>query len=708
MRKINMILDKFSFQKIKKNDILYRPNHPAKYLFIIVTGEFLIYAKEEKKSQLIARSKINDIIGEVAILSNKPHSALVRAAIDSEIIRIRKNDLMKLIHTFPEIAINLVKIEAHRIRYALSKEAKNTKTKKLIAHLNYGSNASSPIALNIACAMTKSASKEMIAYLHLSDSQLTPFSLLNLKISENKLLKTLDIIRKYQKFDRKQIFFRHGTDLHYLSAAKNLLPIEVLTRIDIPKLLSALRSEFNYIFAELACPAKIEDPKILTVLRLADQILLGFKNHPVTLDTIERDLKFLKESLPGISGKIFLYQDKILIESLTAQKTEKPNFKEKVDIFLKKLPQRVGGRTKTVFRDEGRKDIRRKALSVTEMECKIDHKVDFFLTGSVYDFDQLVHESNILVNLHPKSLLSQNFISLGRWITDHSIGIALGGGGARGIAEIGAMRVFEEESISFDYIAGTSMGALIGAFFAQGLNSYEVENVFTEYIYEDRLLLDYGFPFLSFFRGHKIDRLLKHYFKEQRIEDLPIHFSCVATDLVTGIEMHFKKGLIWKAVRASLSLPVVLPPVEYNGHYYIDGGALNNVPGNILREEGVRFVIGLNCAPISDDKLESDLNSIRHFKKQMKGKNFLVKIQNALDIMNATIKRPPIIAIANQAMIIEGTALLKSKTHYFDYLLDLDTRRYALFDFHLRDELIDIGYRQTREKIKDIKASLGK
>ena len=707
--KVNTILGKFKFQKVKKNHILYKPDQPAKFLFIIVTGEFLIYGRKEKKmNRLIARSKTNDIIGEVAILSNKPHSSLVKAAIDSEIIRIKKKDLMELIHTFPELALNLVKIEAGRIRYALNEESKNAKVSKLIAHLNYGSYSSSPIALNIACGMTKCVPHEAIAYLHLSHSKSTPFTLLNFKISENRLLQALDIIRKYKKFDKKQTLFKHKSNLHYLPSARNALAIEILTKKDIPKLFSVLQNDFNYIFVELSCPPKINDQKIVTILRLADQILLGFKNHPIALELIKKDLGILKKTLPNISEKFFLYEDKILLESLDPTKKEKLSFKERLDNILKKLPERVGKRTRRrgVIQNEAKRKAKNKALSVFKMERQIDHKVDFSLTGKIYSFADLVYQKNIMVNLHPEIRLSKNFISLSRWVTDYSIGIAFGGGGARSITQIGAIRVFEEENISFDYIAGTSMGALIGAFFAQGLNSYEVESLFAEMIYEDKAILDYGFPLISFFRGHKIDKLLKNYFKDQRIEDLPIRFSCVAADLISGKEVHFKEGLIWKAVRASLSLPLVLPPIKYNGHYYIDGGALNNVPGSILKEENIKFAFGLNCTPVSDNELKSLLDKTMNFRTQMKGKDFLMKMLDTFNILTTMIKRPPIMAIANRVMMIEGSALLNSKTHYFDYLLNFDTRKYGLFDFHLRDELIDTGHRQTREKIKEIKVIL--
>lgn len=169
-----------------------------------------------------------------------------------------------------------------------------------------------------------------------------------------------------------------------------------------------------------------------------------------------------------------------------------------------------------------------------------------------------------------------------------SLGLVLGGGGARGLAHIGVMDVLTREGIYVDRIAGTSMGALLGALFAGGLDPDSVDALCYELLVRNDPMSDYIIPRKSLLRGRRLDHTIQSAFGEVRIEALPRSFACVSVDLVTRQEVVHRFGPLGEAVAASSRLPGILPPVRHNlGGVHVDGGLLNNLPVNILnRAEG--------------------------------------------------------------------------------------------------------------------------
>ena len=692
---ITKIISQFEYQKIKKNDVLFRPKTPVKYLFIVVRGEFLIYDEaNEESNQLVAKARKNDIIGEGSIFSKKFHGAFVKAGSDAEIIKIKSKDFLKIVPESPQILINLVRIEAQRMRRALGLEKRKEIPRKIIVHVNYGSPVDSLIALNIAAGLKKYAFKN-VAYLHLSHSRYTPFSLLNFKVSENRLIQALKKLRNYKKIDLKTVLFKHKSGLHFLPSSRDKLPIDILEASDLSPLFYAIAEETGCLFVEMGSQA-LKTPIVLSALRHADQIVFGFVNEAESIQAFLNYIEYFSQKINGFYEKLFIYADRINIAHFFHETNAK-----------KRLPIR---KLRTIHKKsedpQTKKKTRERPLSLKQIieRAKVTHC--FNLTGEMFDHSELIYSSQPLVRYNPEHKLSKNFLSLGRILSNRNIGIALGGGGARTISEIGALMVFEEEKISFDHISGTSMGALIAGLFAKGVSAKEIEHIFEEYISDDNAVLDHGFPFFSFFRGKKIERLLKEYFKDTLIEDLPIRLTCVATDLISGQEYHFNHGLLWKAIKASLSLPVVLPPVKHEGRYFIDGAILNNVPGNLLKQAGCRFVFGLNCTPFADQELNRYLNSYNEAHLPEMKKRPFARLIRMLYLANQTIKRPPILAIANRAMMIEGMELMKTKSNDFDYLIDLNVEEYGLFDFHSREELVQAGKEQTRAHIKNIKKVL--
>jgi NTE family protein len=220
------------------------------------------------------------------------------------------------------------------------------------------------------------------------------------------------------------------------------------------------------------------------------------------------------------------------------------------------------------------------------------------------------------------------------------IGLALGGGSAKGFVHIGVLQWLEENHIPVDYIAGTSMGGLIGGVYAIGMSPVQIEQ-FVKKINWDQLF-DSAPPFntLSFRRkevllnylsnvefglkdkllvsnglsGYRVDLLLSRlalpYSRIRNFYELPVPFSCVATDLRNSEKVVLSDGSLSEALRATMSLPGIFAPVEKDGRLLVDGGLVDNVPADVAQQMGADIVIAVNCSSTNTGKDMRRLNSI--------------------------------------------------------------------------------------------------
>jgi len=174
------------------------------------------------------------------------------------------------------------------------------------------------------------------------------------------------------------------------------------------------------------------------------------------------------------------------------------------------------------------------------------------------------------------------------------VGLALGSGSARGLAHIGVIRAIEEAGINVDVIAGTSMGALIGAIHTAGKLD-ELEATFHAFDWKNTLsFFDVVLPKSGLLDGAKISELVRSHIQGEAIETLLKPFAAVATDIVTGEEVVIRAGDIIEAVRASISVPGIFTPVRSNGRMLVDGGLVNPVPVSAVRAMGAEFVIAVD------------------------------------------------------------------------------------------------------------------
>lgn len=200
------------------------------------------------------------------------------------------------------------------------------------------------------------------------------------------------------------------------------------------------------------------------------------------------------------------------------------------------------------------------------------------------------------------------------------LGLALGGGAARGIAHIGVLQVLEEERIPIAVIAGTSVGALIGALYGAGVDLEWLARLAVNLKWDH--LVDLTVPGLGFIRPDKMAHLVKLLTREKSFADLRVRFAAVAVDIETGEEVVITDGSLVDAVIASSSIPGIFVPRRVGGRLLVDGGLVNRVPVDVARRLGADVVIGVD---VGTDP------------RRVKVRNILDVIFQAVDIMQNRI-----------------------------------------------------------------------
>lgn len=200
------------------------------------------------------------------------------------------------------------------------------------------------------------------------------------------------------------------------------------------------------------------------------------------------------------------------------------------------------------------------------------------------------------------------------------VGVALSGGEAKGLAHIGVLRILEENNIPIDFISGTSMGAVVGALYSANPNAKELEKKVKAVKWKK--LVDFSFPKCGFIKGDKIEKYLEENLKPcKSFKDLRIPLFVTAVDIENNKEIIFNRGNIVRAVRASISIPEIFVPVVTKKGTLIDGGLLDPLPIQILKESGADIIIAVNVNSII--KVEHKKGKSFIFKNTRKTPNIL-------------------------------------------------------------------------------------
>jgi NTE family protein len=257
-----------------------------------------------------------------------------------------------------------------------------------------------------------------------------------------------------------------------------------------------------------------------------------------------------------------------------------------------------------------------------------------------------------------------------RLIAGRATGLVLSGGGARGIAHIGVARALAELGVGIDAIGGASMGALVGAGLAL---QWDLNAMFAHCVdgfLRRPYVSDFGLSHSALFSGRKIRRLFNEWFGEVKIEETPIKYFCVSTNLTSGTLSVHTSGRLAEWVRASAAIPGVFPPILSGGSVHVDGGVLDNFPISVMRTIGVNTIIGVN-----------------------------VGMEDAL---TANRGPPGVLELLKRVATIGSDSKVGSEFRKCDMLILPQVRHIGLLDWRSHKEVIEAGYCATIEQLAKV------
>lgn len=329
------------------------------------------------------------------------------------------------------------------------------------------------------------------------------------------------------------------------------------------------------------------------------------------------------------------------------------------------------------------------AVSVTHIQQQL-HELD----SNTQIWLVLVHEaawveSNVAMEvrrlfgvgcriLHIRHGSKQDFVRVSRHLLGISVGLVLGGGGARGFAHAGFYRALEESGIVVDAVGGTSMGALVAALIATGHGAKWVEQSLA-LSFKRGLpfkFTDYWIPRHGFVKSRAVDQVYQTAFAQACIEDQPIPYFAVSCNLTTGGQHLYDEGPVWKAVRASTSIPVYFEPFMDGRQVMVDGAMVNNVPVDTMRKRGAYRVIAVDVG------LEEDICA--HMNGQ------------------SAAQMPSMMKSLMRVIELGGIEKSRQARAISDVYVQPSIEKIGLMEFERREEIVNLGYEAGLRAIPDI------
>ena len=278
---------------------------------------------------------------------------------------------------------------------------------------------------------------------------------------------------------------------------------------------------------------------------------------------------------------------------------------------------------------------------------------------------------------------SDDLARMARVLTGQSVGLVLSGGGARAYAHAGVIRALREHGVPVDFIGGASMGAMIGAGLAIGWDDAEMQRRMHEAFVDSSPIRDIAFPILSLSRGHIVAQRLEEHFGDLQIEDLPIPFFCVSSNLTTGAYHLHRRGLLCRALRASIALPGVLPPVTEGNDVLVDGAVMKNLPSDLMHAFQLGPIIGVDVSRARSITAE-DIRHPHVLKWLLTG---------------GWLQGPPIVSLLMRAATVSTGRDLAAARAACDVLIQPNVDGIDIRDWRAYEPAVQAGYIATQEAL---------
>jgi len=287
--------------------------------------------------------------------------------------------------------------------------------------------------------------------------------------------------------------------------------------------------------------------------------------------------------------------------------------------------------------------------------------------------------------------------------TKKDVALVLSSGGARGLAHIGAIEELNANGYKITSIAGCSMGALIGGVYAAG--KIEEFREWMKTIDRKKMLelTDFSLSIDHIVKGKRIIEAIMEFVPDVAIEDLPIPYCAVATDLKAGREVVFCKGSLFEAIRASISLPSFYEPVRRDDMILIDGGVINPIPLNRVKRHAGDILVGID---VSGHDYKSQWEEMHKLNERQKNdKSLKAKILDKLIPDNIEFNHYTLLSRTSSLMIRQNSILM-TQLMKPDMIVDIQMSRYGGFDYDKSEKIIAVGRQKTKQAISKFESNI--
>jgi len=542
---LDFVAERSRVVEYEKDEIIYAQGDPPNAFFGVVSGRVRVFIPTATGTQTLQILHRGDYFGTVSLLTNEPHSVTAQAINDSLIIRIPRANFEEILNRIPTVAVHLSATLSRRLR---QKDVPSKQVLESIIVSIYGplpETGKTWFAINLAASISKETGKHTI--------------LLDISPTGEAVCRALGVTRCPVPLRLKGVGFNtekvHAALVHHPTLGFDTLNIShdpnVISDVtQVSPLLSYLANLYGFVLVDL--PHEM-DRTVFKAMVQADYTLLvsnGTRSH------LEATAKVLEE--------------------------------------LQTTIQQAATRVRVVV-NETEAD-----LHPLERQEILNHPI-YATLPKVPDPSTEGHPT---VLSHPDWEYAKAVRRIGRDLGGVLVGLALGSGAAMGLAHIGVLKVIEEEKIPIDVVAGSSIGALVGVFWAAGFDAQQLRKIASEFRTKRSLLKLVDpclIPKFGILHGGQVTHLLRRYLGEKTFKDLRLPVKVVACDYARREVVILDEGPVVSAVRASVSIPGIFTPIRLRGRYLVDGGILCPVPVEILAGMGVRKIIAVNVLPSPND-----------------------------------------------------------------------------------------------------------
>ncbi|MCH7505014.1 patatin-like phospholipase family protein [PVC group bacterium] len=650
-REINSISNKSSLVFYSRGEVVQHINEVGQYLYIVKSGQIVVKVPktDDNKERILTILNASDYFGEMSLLTGDKTSAETTASLDTEMLLLTKKDFNDFISKSHVISLNLSHILSQRLKKT-NIQQDLIYTPSIISILTADPKINtSPFALNLALSLRAETHKNVLfidfnSQFHINSSSCETSK----KPDLHEFFKTInnpecreeciqEHVHKFMDFQDMLVFSQDEKKFLQEMDPKHIAPF-----------LGGLHKKYDLLLISSGIP------KSEFSFKSIDQ-----SHKTIILTTTQKDsLRHLYR---------LLYE--------LREKTIDINLKSKLALFYNVfMPRSLLGQIRNAS------------------------KINSTILIPTRENEPLFETKKIIpiVIDEPASKTTRQMNTLARELGGAKIGLALGSGGARAMAHIGILKVFEKEGIPVDMISGTSMGAVIGAMYATGVTAAEIENRLFHDLGKGRSsILDYSlWPRTSITKGGKIKKLLQDFFGHMTFDQLPIPVYVLCTDLITSSEIVLEKGILYRALLASSSIPVLMPPVRWKNHYLIDGAVSNSVPADILKSKGAHIIITSTVTPYHERFLTHSPYSDSARQSKPKG---------LLSVFDRFFTEPTMIRIITRTVGVSSLNNARFKTRDADIRIEPEIEQFSFFDFHRFRDLVKTGEEAAYKVVDEIK-----